>query len=289
MSIDSYYTIAGLNIRVSNCVNLIGFSEFEVDSLTDVDIDIICDCEGVVADVITDAHELNNIVIDGCNHIFSRYETGFVFTLRGRIQPSVSLRYELGSNVVEIESCGDLQMLRFMLWVAFSMAALGRGVVPIHSSVVVCDQTAILFLGDSGAGKSTQSRLWIEHIKGCKLLNDDSPILRFEGGKLMVYGSPWSGKTPCYINESYSVEAFVRVVKFDGDCTIAMGDVINSFTAIYPSLPPMFANDESMSDILITFASNILSAAPIFTLHCPPDSIAAHVTHNKIYGNRDRV
>lgn len=29
-------------------------------------------------------------------------------------------------------------------------------------------------------------------------MNDDNPVVRVIDGEAMIYGSPWSGKTPCY-------------------------------------------------------------------------------------------
>ena len=43
------------------------------------------------------------------------------------------------------------------------------------------------------------------------LLNDDSPVLRVEDDVVQVYGSPWSGKTPCYRQECHKLEACVRL------------------------------------------------------------------------------
>lgn len=44
-----------------------------------------------------------------------------------------------------------------------------------------------LFLGESGTGKSTHTRLWLENIPGSRLLNDDSPVLRRHKGKNTLY------------------------------------------------------------------------------------------------------
>lgn len=48
-------------------------------------------------------------------------------------------------------------------------------------------------------------------MEGAFLLNDDSPVLRVEDDVVRVYGSPWSGKTPCYRQECYKLEACVRL------------------------------------------------------------------------------
>ena len=64
---------------------------------------------------------------------------------------------------------------------------------------------AYLFLGPSGTGKSTHAQLWLQHIKDTQLINDDNPVIRGN----MVYGSPWSGKTPCYRKVRYPLGGLV--------------------------------------------------------------------------------
>jgi hypothetical protein len=49
-----------------------------------------------------------------------------------------------------------------------------------------------LFLGHSGAGKSTTARLWLNH-PGVQILSDDRIILRAHGEKIFMYGTPWHG------------------------------------------------------------------------------------------------
>ncbi len=282
MQVASYYNIAGLAVRISGGERLAGFSEFEIEALTEVDVDIVCDGE----DLFVPACELNRFVVDGVDYIFSRLEGGYLFTLKNVDGETVSLRYECGSNIVKIEKCDNRHLLRFLLWVAYSLVAVDLGVVPIHSSVIVCEGSAVLFLGESGAGKSTQSALWRESIEGCRLLNDDSPILRVEDGRLMVYGSPWSGKTSCYLRESYLVRALVRIVK-DGANSIVQNDVIHSFAAVYPSFPPMFAYDQALSDLLFAFTSEVISEVGVYTLKCTKEREAAEITFNQLYGKGD--
>ncbi len=69
-------------------------------------------------------------------------------------------------------------LFRFGVWILFNIAALPLGAVAFHSSVIRYRGRGVLFLGESGTGKSTHTRLWREHIPGAELLNDDSPIVR---------------------------------------------------------------------------------------------------------------
>ena len=69
-----------------------------------------------------------------------------------------------------------------------------------------------LFLGHSGTGKSTHARQWLAAFDDAWLLNDDNPIVRvMEDGEVRVYGSPWSGKTPCYNNAYARVRGIVKL------------------------------------------------------------------------------
>jgi hypothetical protein len=70
--------------------------------------------------------------------------------------------------------------------------AQGEG-AEIHAcGVVTADGTGRLFVGHSGAGKSTTSRLWLREPGSC-VLSDDRIILRLRDGKPVMYGTPWHG------------------------------------------------------------------------------------------------
>lgn len=70
--------------------------------------------------------------------------------------------------------------------------SMGAG-VEIHAcGVVAPDGAGRLFVGHSGAGKSTISRLWLAH-PGARVLSDDRIILRRHNDQLRMYGTPWHG------------------------------------------------------------------------------------------------
>src|ERR1700687_2180536 len=68
----------------------------------------------------------------------------------------------------------------------------GEG-VEVHA-VGITDENACghLFLGHSGAGKSTTARLW-NGRSGVHILSDDRIILRVRDGQIWMYGTPWHG------------------------------------------------------------------------------------------------
>jgi hypothetical protein len=70
--------------------------------------------------------------------------------------------------------------------------ALGGGVEVHALGLADSDGTGYLFLGHSGAGKSTTARLWMEQ-PGVKLLSDDRIIIRKHDNQFWMYGTPWHG------------------------------------------------------------------------------------------------
>ncbi len=68
----------------------------------------------------------------------------------------------------------------------------GEG-VEVHA-VGISDESGSghLFLGHSGAGKSTTARLWLDR-PGVRILSDDRIILRAHDNQIWMYGTPWHG------------------------------------------------------------------------------------------------
>jgi hypothetical protein len=69
---------------------------------------------------------------------------------------------------------------------------LGRGIEVHTSGVVDALGNGHLFVGHSGAGKSTMANLW-HKVPEAKILSDDRIILRNSGNRIWMYGTPWHG------------------------------------------------------------------------------------------------
>ncbi len=211
----------------------------------------------------------------------------FVMFPEAGAQPLVCMRYRRGEQTVEASNCSDSFALRFSLWFACSLLGAESGVTFVHSSTIVYRGKAILFLGESGTGKSTHTRLWLQHIAGSHILNDDSPFLSVEQGCPTVYGSPWSGKTPVYQAKQFPLAAIVRLSQAPYN-RIRRLSVPEAFAALQPSLPPALMQDNEsvveipdgkshcfFADDLMDILSTTLSAVPVFHLQCLPNREAA--------------
>ena len=208
---------------------------------------------------------------------FGRWEKGFLLTLKPDREEAFHLWMEEGGMVVWLCGNWSVRLYRFALWVGYGLMTLSFDTVAIHSSCIVYKDKAILFLGESGTGKSTHTRLWREHIPGAVLLNDDSPMIRVEDGKVWAYGSPWSGKTPCYKQERYELAGCVRLSQAPYN-RIQKLPVLHAYGAIHPSCPPEFAYDSVLYDGVSGFIGKLLSKVPFYHLACLPDAEAARLS-----------
>ena len=215
----------------------------------------------------------------------SRYATGYRFVMTREAKRFVLIK-EDGSNIVESNlgsyDEADPSLVRFGIWIMFGITIAPLGAIAIHSSVVVKDEGAVLCLGESGTGKSTHTRLWLNNIEGARLLNDDSPIIRAIDGKAIVYGSPWSGKTHCYFNKCVPVRAFLRLSQAPHN-KIRRLPALFAIGAILPSCPPAFAYDNTLQDHICNTVSDLLAATPAYHLECLPDAAAAELSYSTIY------
>ena len=166
------------------------------------------------------------------------------------------------------------------LMVLYALATAKHETVLFHAAVVSHDGKAYMFLGKSGTGKSTHARLWLKHIEGTMLVNDDNPVVRIHDHVATVYGSPWSGKTPCYRNVSYPLGSIVLLSQ-------APYNKIRRLKGIeaYASLVPSISGkrwDKKIADGLHATENALAMTVPVYHLECLPDEEAARVCNEKV-------
>ena len=162
------------------------------------------------------------------------------------------------------------------LMVMYALATANKRTALFHSSVVSYQGRGYMFLGHSGTGKSTHSSLWLKYIEGTELVNDDNPVVRvLENNEVRVYGSPWSGKTPCYRNVSYPVGAIVKLSQAPFN-KIEPLKGIKAYAAVVPSISGK-RWDKDLAEGLHETENLIAQHARVWHLDCLPDEAAAQL------------
>lgn len=200
----------------------------------------------------------------------------------------VTLSAEQGSTLHVMQAARDFSVVRVylceedkraghalssLLRIAYSQAVLYRNAVSIHASAVFCEDRAFLFMGKSGTGKSTHAALWLKYIPGTELLNDDNPTLRIVDNKVYAYGTPWSGKTPCYKPLSYPVGGMVRLKQAPANRFFRKKEV-EAFIALFPGCS-VIHQDAELRACLYDTLIRMVEQVPVGMLECRPDEEAA--------------
>lgn len=190
-------------------------------------------------------------------------------------------------SAAQLLLCGDqhLYAINNALMLLFTFSTARKGALEMHSSVVMNGGRGFMFLGKSGTGKSTHSQLWIDNIPSTELLNDDNPIVRLlSDGSVRVYGSPWSGKTPCYKRKDAPVGAIVALKQAPYN-KITRLPVIQAYVCLMESASS-FRPFKEMADGWHRTMEGICAAIPFYRLECLPDREAAMLCYNTVNGTQ---
>ena len=166
-----------------------------------------------------------------------------------------------------------------MLLYAFSTA--GSRTLLFHASVIVRGENGYMFLGKSGTGKSTHAEQWLKAFSDAERLNDDNPVVRVsEDGLVRVYGSPWSGKTPCYKAADAQVKALVQLAQAPEN-EIKLLRPTQAYPYILSSVSGLKILPQMMDRLYETIAA-LLESTPVYFLDCLPNTDAAEVCYSHL-------
>ena len=144
----------------------------------------------------------------------------------------------------------------------------------MHSSVVAVNGEAYCFAAESGTGKSTHTRYWKE-LLGDRLtvINGDKPIYRFEGGRLLAFGTPWCGKENWQTNTAAPLKALCLLERgtenavYPVDAFEMLGELMQHF-----HLP---GGGQVDMPKLIELMDRMVASVPVYRLRCRNDLSAA--------------
>lgn len=203
-------------------------------------------------------------------------ESWLEFSLFGNLAGRMIVRK--GFAEATLAACGRYKSFALgnALMVMYAMSTARMGTALFHAAVIGNGGAGYLFLGKSGTGKSTHARLWLKHIPGSELVNDDNPVVRvLPDGTVRVYGSPWSGKTPCYKNMDLPVGAFVQLSQAPYN-KIERLKGISAYAALVPGISGK-RWDKAIADGLHETENFLASNVPVWHLECLPDEAAAQL------------
>lgn len=230
-----------------------------------------------------EGEELGQFDCGGIRHgVYARPEGGYLILISNVGEaPACAMRTTARFDRIEASLFGDPACRAFGLgnamMIAYAFSGAFHHILLIHASVTMAHGGGHLFLGKSGTGKSTHSRQWLTYLPDTELLNDDNPAIRFlpESNQVKVYGTPWSGKTPCYKNKAVPVRGIVRLQQHPHN-EIRREPALPAFASLLSSCSTMVWDKPTYRCICDT-VSEVVRRVPVFYLKCRPDREAAEI------------
>lgn len=177
----------------------------------------------------------------------------------------------------------DSQMsfgLNNAMMMAYAFAGARKRTLLVHASVIRKGGKGYAFVARSGTGKSTQTQNWLKVIPDCDLMNDDNPVVRVIGDEVWVYGSPWSGKTPCYKQVKAPLQAISKIVRSSTNYLEKL-DTIGGFSNLVSSCS-VLRHDKDIHLGMYDTVSAVCSHVGSYALHCTADPESARVCYEEI-------
>ncbi len=276
-----YYEVAGhaFSIELSEHIDILNemeqYAPFMIQNSNEVTftLNVVSkDLFPAIDDMVVELHQ-----DDDGSQILAGQANGqpyFEFQLYGRCAARMvtNRNYTKGTVLLADE---PLFGINNALMVMYALSTANKQTALFHSSVVSCEGHGYMFLGKSGTGKSTHSSLWLKYIEGSELVNDDNPVVRKMHDGFYVFGSPWSGKTPCYRHVSYPIGGIVQLSQAPYNKIERLRPL-----AAYASLVPSISGkrwDQQVAEGLHETENQLAGQVPVWHLECLPDKDAAFV------------
>ena len=148
--------------------------------------------------------------------------------------------------------------------------ARDRG-VEVHGCGLVDQGTGHLFLGHSGAGKSTTARLWTSH-RAADVLSDDRIILRKQSDEIWMHGTPWHGEAGFASPDKTKVKKIFVLEHGNRNEIIPLPQTRAVAELFARSFPPFYGHGPLA--FTLSFLHQITNCVPCYRFRFVPDESA---------------
>ena len=165
-----------------------------------------------------------------------------------------------------------------------ALEMLQHDVFIMHASIIEVDGEGYGFLAHSGTGKTTQTRLWLEHFGSrARVINGDKPLIRIlpDGRQFVAYGTPWCGKEGMGCNASVPLKALFLLERSTvPSCEPASQEY--SVDRLFHQL--LMPEKMEQMDTLLTMADRLLESVPCYRLCCDMTDASVVAAYTAVNG-----
>jgi hypothetical protein len=162
--------------------------------------------------------------------------------------------------------------------------ARGRGVL-VHACGLSWNGHGVLLLGTSGAGKSTSARLWAQR-SDVTVLSDDRIVVRRDGDRYRIFGTPWHGDAGYESPGSAPLEAVFILEQAPRNRILELTSTSAVAQMMVRAFPAMW--DRRGLEFAVRFLSEMTERLPVRRLQFLPEISAVDCVLGSLDGGAAR-
>lgn len=209
---------------------------------------------------------------------FEKAATDYLYTGDEPAQLSIAVREDyVRQRAVKNQSLSLGNIESVFLADLFNKKILKYNAVYIHSSAIVYKDKAYLFSADSGVGKTTHTRLWVEAFgkENVQIINDDKPVVRYIDGSWYAYGTPFDGGSGINVNTRARLGGILFIER-DKQNSIVRLNKNEVFNRLY-SNTIKFSLDGEYAGYMLNNADRLIKDNEFYLLRCNADIESARL------------
>jgi hypothetical protein len=149
------------------------------------------------------------------------------------------------------------------------LLARGRGVELHASGIIDGAGRGRLFVGQSGAGKSTTARLWMD-ADDVEIVSDDRVIVREAGGEWRMFGTPWHGEAALSSPASAPLDG-VFLLQQAAATRLVDVEPAEAAARLFACTFPLFHDGRALA-FTLDCIERLVAAVPVRVLEFTPDA-----------------
>lgn len=216
-------------------------------------------------------HERDQLIFDFASDALGRdpYK-------RMRTQDFVSAQIILNGGLLP-DHAWPLEYPADELLITNYLAHYGRGVEIHGCGLLDPERGGFLFLGHSGAGKTTTTRLW-NSVRNPEILSDDRIILRLHDGELWMYGTPWHGEA-AFASANKARLSRIFILQHGAHNGIAEMQPAQAVGELFARCFPPFHSAQGLQNT-VEFLERVVSTVPCYEFQFLPERSAVEMALN---------
>lgn len=221
----------------------------------------------------------------------TRLERGYVFS---ETHSTDSPRVVTDERYNILEVCGRRQtctrqpdlMFQLLVRTPYECQFVFEEMISLHASCVELEGEAVCFTADSGVGKSTRARAWVDGL-GAEFISGDRPAIRLEPGGNLACGVPWDGKEQIFRNVERPLKAILEVRRAPFTRLRRLSPEQAFGVLIRQSFIPMWDTDTAA--LAMANVRRLSRTTPVYRLFCGPEVDDARAVHRILFEHPEEI